>query len=369
MIIYLPIFVLGVDYVKNSVYSGLNFSVDQNKLFKDELKIICDSFNAICSSDIGIILQKDILKYCVKCTNIEVTALGNEFDSKFHELSKNLELEPSCIFLNQILEVKLTNISDIFAKVKRLVHWYVSKLIDGCKEVIHAYYNNNDTTLYENVILCEKLVSSISELAIQIDVFSLASKEGTSSGKDLIERIIRFLKEFYEYYDLTGIIPTMDAYIYNNYMLFLTILRLHDAVNEYNRDCVYKDSYWYGNNRVINIKNLINNLSVETFMFLTQNNEDFIHQMKYNVTASNIKFWNAFKISKILKLRSILDINYNNLIQELKRYIIDNMKYLSQEDLKSYKAKLEGFKTNTSTIIENWDSYRNKKINILIFSK
>lgn len=263
------------------------------------------------------------------------------------------------MFLNQILEAKNTNISGIFAAVKRRLSKYTFESISECQENIQAYNNSHIDIFYDATAVCNKYVSNILDLDRLITIFMLTNNERTTSGKDLVERILCFLKEFYENNDFAEIIPAIDANTYNNYMLVLAIIQLDDVLINCRYFGVSNGDHEYVDRNVVVVQNLFNRLSVETFMFLVQDNKDLIIQMENNITVSNIKFWNEFNISKILGLQKILDINYNTLIQELKRYIFNNLECLNQKGLDTYITMLEGFKAVILTIIEKKVQYGN----------
>lgn len=150
----------------------------------------------------------------------------------------------------------------------------------------------------------------------------------------------------------------MNADSYNNYMLFLTTLRLYDLVDNY----ISNNDYCYENVNVISVKNLFNKLSVETFMFLIQNNEKLLKLMKDNITPSNIKFWNECNLSLILFPQRILDINCNNLIQVLNLYISEEFSEKSDKDyLNTRRILLEQMDVVISTIIKKAHHYSIKE--------
>lgn len=346
MITYLSISVLGMEINNKSEYAGLKFTVENDKLFKEEYQIICDSFNAMCGSDIKNI-QDDILKYCDMAINHNITSQESsikDFSEKLKNLSKKKykELE----FSNIMLKVMGINISDVFETVKRRFNKYAFESINSCMEKIQFYNTYEDENSEFYTFICNNYIEAITKLNC-----SMATHRLTIDciwGNSYLYYLDNFLKEYYRIGKLLEIIPTMDSYTYNNCMLLRTIIRLNYAIISSQ------------NNEDIDIKNIIKELSVETFMFLTQNDKILIYKMKNNITPTNIELWNVCELSNFFNPQRILDINYNNILQARELTSFGSLDGLNGEQLSSYITRLMKLKEVIIAICMTENDYGDK---------
>lgn len=337
--------------------SDLMFTVDESKLFKDELKIICDSFNIICDSK-NKNIENVIFDYCNNSIRFEMEFKGtqpNDFNDSFKKLSKmeSKELE----FFNKILNIKKTDILSLFEAVKIRINAYNLELI----KMFESKKERCAVTKIKNVVnQCDECIGYIRESNKLIE--RLTSTINHENGTGLSKCITDFITDLYCGKGLINMNPpVMDAYEYNNYMLLLSLCKLNKiisdkkiGVNPLEKDYDTK------------IKNIIKDLSVETFMFFVHNDRDIIDKMKENITPANICFWNECRILELYTPEYILDINYNGLYQEIlyvitpddsEEIIYDNPK----EDLKilnTYKEIISAIIKNDYYYGENNDGYK-----------
>lgn len=76
-----------LNHVDKSKNSGLIFKFDKDILLIDEYKIICDSFNAMCNSNIKN-MPKNILLYCAETINNKIKSKKSSIKD-FDKSSKN----------------------------------------------------------------------------------------------------------------------------------------------------------------------------------------------------------------------------------------------------------------------------------------
>lgn len=243
------------------------------------------------------------------------------------------------------------NISDIFATVKSRLHKYILESINNCMEKVQSHYSEQNQNMNVDFKVYHDYITSISEISCSIGTLKLTNE--ASKGRKLVKLIDAFLKDFYIINNITGIIPVMDNYTYNNFMLFLTIIGLNNAVDSFSLYNKYNDFYLNEDKNDIKIKKLINNLSVQTFMLLTQNDKHVIDAMRKNITASNIMFWSKCELSKIFSTKRILDINYDNLLQELKTELTDNKGVTNTRAMNTYRKMLDDIIKLISNIIKS----------------
>lgn len=407
MIIHLSIFVFGVDSIKKSIYSDIGFTVDQDNLYNDEFKIVCDSFNTICNSN-NDNMPEDILKYCAWAINNKIKpqeSLNRDIDYYFHNLFNKTELNPNYLFISKLLKTMETNISDIYEAVRKRLYQFESESIDFCNtkmkyfvechNVVTGIYldqvvETSFDSKYDNYFgqineipndkineiyykISRKCLKSISDISDSIDNFKFLHDD--RNRERLIKIINDFIGEYHNKNHLTGIVLIIDDNTYNNYMLFLTILRLDEVLSNYPHNIISKNSCWGEDIRISKMKNLINKLSVETFLFWAQDDVLFIKKMGKYITASNIKFWNECQISSILPPQKILDTNYENFIQEIEFYInrnlecLRNLDSINQEVLNKHLEKSLKIKTSVSIVIMNKEDYGNKYDEYISFAE
>lgn len=356
-ITYFSIFVLGMEHinpsnnlissksksVKSTDFSNLKFTVDQNSLFNDEVQIICDSFNIICSLN-----NIHLLEYCAKMINTGIKShrsLIKDFDKNMDEFSKKNSIELK--ILKKILNETEINISDIIETIKKRHNDYTFKSIDSCIEMIKYRSGLQNDTYKDELKIWRNYIKSISEINQLIATFELKAEDGC--GIEIIDRINAFIKEYHLDKKINETLPSMDAYTYNNYMLLSTIIRLNSAMIILPSD--NKNLNHYNDNNYMNINNLIKNLSVETFMLLAQNDKNIIDQMKENITIPKIKFWNECHLSDVFNPYDILYIDYNNLLQELNGKLHNSIEDFTLEDLNRYGETLKRLRETVNIII------------------